>query len=249
MAASSSSTRGPGPGRRGRPGPMVDETATDLMYRPLAAAGLARSSSSITAWTLAEQLVPVEGRLADRTWTLPDLVGPVLDPAALELGHGLADVGRHRAGLRVGHQAARAEHAAELADLAHQVGGGDGHVEVQEAPVRPGPRGRRRRPRRPRPARASAAASPAAKTATRAVRPGAGRQGEGAPDDLVGLAGVDAEAHGQLDRLVEPGAGQAPSPGRPPPPARRACWRSNVRRRLDVYFLPLCTTCLLSCLG
>ena len=40
---------------------------------------------------------------------------------------------RHGAGLRVGHEATRAEHLAQAADLAHQVGGGDGGVEVGPA--------------------------------------------------------------------------------------------------------------------
>jgi hypothetical protein len=62
-----------------------------------------------------------------------DLVGAVLDPAALELGDGLADVHGDGAGLGVGHQAAGPEDPAERADLAHQVRGGDGHVEVEEA--------------------------------------------------------------------------------------------------------------------
>ena len=41
------------------------------------------------------------------------------------------------------------------------------------------------------------------------VLAGAGGQGDGAADQLVGLAGVDAEPDGQLDGLVELGRGQA----------------------------------------
>ena len=41
------------------------------------------------------------------------------------------------------------------------------------------------------------------------VLAGARGQGDGAAHHLVGLAGVDAEAHDQLDGLVELGRGQA----------------------------------------
>ena len=41
------------------------------------------------------------------------------------------------------------------------------------------------------------------------VLAGAGGQGDGAAHDLVGLAGVDAEADGELDALVELGRRQA----------------------------------------
>jgi hypothetical protein len=34
------------------------------------------------------------------------------------------------------------------------------------------------------------------------------RQGDGAPDDLVGLPGVDAQVESRLDGLVEPGVRQ-----------------------------------------
>ena len=85
--------------------------------------------------------------------------------------------------------------------------------------------------------RASAAASPAANTATRTSLPVPDGQGDGAADHLVGLAGVDAEAHGQLDGLVELGGGQAlhqvdaPRPGVEAGRGRTACVAS-------VYFLP-----------
>ncbi len=119
---------------------MVEDTATDLMYLPLAADGLTRLSSSMTARKLTSSCSPAEGGLADRDLDhAPGAgVGPVLDPAALELGDRPADVGRHRSRLRVGHQAAGAELATEPADLAHQVGRGDGHVEVHEPAVDPG---------------------------------------------------------------------------------------------------------------
>ena len=42
----------------------------------------------------------------------------------------MADVGRHGAGLRVRHEATRAEDLTETTDLAHELGGRDGGVEV-----------------------------------------------------------------------------------------------------------------------
>ena len=59
-------------------------------------------------------------------------VHPELDLAALDVGDGLPHAGRDRAGLGVGHEPARAQHPAEPAYLAHQIGGGDDRVEVQE---------------------------------------------------------------------------------------------------------------------
>ena len=56
--------------------------------------------------------------------------------------------------------------------------------------------------------RASAAASPGGEDHHPGGPPGAGREAERPPDDLVGLAGVDPEPHGELDRLVELGRGQ-----------------------------------------
>ena len=66
---------------------MVDDIATDLTYRPLAAAGLTRCSSSRTArkfemsWSRREADL-ADGHLNDATATG---IGPVLDPAALEV--------------------------------------------------------------------------------------------------------------------------------------------------------------------
>ena len=129
-------------------------------------------------------------------------VGAVLDPTALELADGLAHLGGDRAGLGVGHEAAGPEHPAELADLAHQVGRGDGDVEVEEAALHLldevvgahdvgaslAGLGGRRAGGEHRDSHGLA---------------GARGQRDRAPHDLVGLTGVDAEAHGELDGLVE----------------------------------------------
>ena len=82
-----------------------------------------------------------------------------------------ADVQRHRARLRVRHQPARAEDAAELADDAHLVGRRDRDVEVGRSPPRSAS-ARSAAPTTSAPASsASFAFSPSAKTATRTSLP------------------------------------------------------------------------------
>ena len=61
------------------------------------------------------------------------LVDAELDLAGLDLADRLGDVEGHGAGLRIRHQPARSEHAAELPELAHDVGRGDDDVEVEPA--------------------------------------------------------------------------------------------------------------------
>ena len=80
-----------------------------------------------------DELGLFEGDLADRRVDDARLVDPELDLAGLGLLDGLADVEGDRAGLGVGHEALGAQDAAELADAAHDVGGGDDDVEVDPA--------------------------------------------------------------------------------------------------------------------
>src|SRR5699024_2016432 len=80
-----------------------------------------------------DQLLLREGDLADDVVQVRRTVGAELDLAALDVGDGLGDVHGHGARLRVRHEAAGAEHAAQLADLAHQVRRGHGRVEVGPA--------------------------------------------------------------------------------------------------------------------
>ena len=80
-----------------------------------------------------QQLALVEARLADRQVDDRGAVGAVLDLAGLGLLDRLGDVHRHRADLRVGHLALRAEDAAEAADDRHHVRRRDRDVEVGEA--------------------------------------------------------------------------------------------------------------------
>ncbi len=57
----------------------------------------------------------------------------VFDPARLELLDGLADFGGDGSRLRVRHQAPRAQDRAQPSHVGHHVGSGDGDVEVEGA--------------------------------------------------------------------------------------------------------------------
>ena len=161
----------------------------------------------MTARMLATSCSAVNEALPTRMWTLPTLSVRYSTRPPLNSATALPTSVVTVPGLGVGHEAAGPEHPAERPDLAHQVRRGDGHVEVEEATVDlghqvvgtdlvgPGGAGLGGRlaggeDRHPHGA------------------PRARRQRERAADDLVRLAGVDPEADGQLDRLVELGAGQ-----------------------------------------
>src|SRR5207244_7511788 len=60
-------------------------------------------------------------------------VDPVFQLARLDVTDRLADVHGHRAGLRIRHQATRAEHPPGPADQRHEVRSGHGGVEVDVA--------------------------------------------------------------------------------------------------------------------
>ena len=129
------------------------------------------------------------------------LVDAELDLAALDVGDGLGGVHGDGAGLRVRHQAARAEHLAEPADLAHEVGGRDDGVEVEPAArhlleqvvgadvVGAGGLG-------------GLGLVTVGEDEHAGGLAGAVREVDGAAHHLVGLARVDAEAEGDLDGLV-----------------------------------------------
>jgi hypothetical protein len=133
----------------------------------------------------------------------PGLVDPVLDLAGLLLAHRRRDVHRDRAELRVRHDAARTEDAAQATNHSHHVGGRDHAVEVEPVLVLD---------------------LLGEVVAADEVRPGlaglvlllalgehehAGRlaetvgQHERATHHLLGLAGIDAQVHRHVDRLVE----------------------------------------------
>jgi dihydroorotase len=148
----------------------------------------------------------VEAGLAERHVHVAVAVGAVLDLAALELRHGASHVVGDGAGLRVRHQATGAERTTETTDERHHVGRGDGDVEVELAGLDLGGEvigaddvGTRLTRRR------SGLAGGEHGHAHILAR--ARRQGHSAADHLVGLAGVDAEADGDVHALVEPALG------------------------------------------
>ncbi len=125
-----------------------------------------------------------------------------LDLAALDVGDGLGHVGGDGAGLRVRHEATGAEHAAEATDLAHHVRGRDHGVEVGPAAghlvdelvatddVGAGLTG-------------GVGLLGVGEDQDPGGLAGAVREVDGAAHHLVGLAGVDTEAHDDVDGLVE----------------------------------------------
>src|SRR3954447_18933294 len=149
-----------------------------------------------------EQRLVVEALLADREVNVRAAVGAVLEAPGLRLLDDAADVHRHRARLRVRHQATRAEDAPEPTDDAHHVGRRDGHVEVGEALLDPlgevvgADDVRAGLLRLARLVALREDRDP--DVAARAVR-----QRERAAELLVGVADVEAEVEVNLDGLVE----------------------------------------------
>src|SRR5690606_9285558 len=148
------------------------------------------------------QLLSRERSLADDEVHVGVLVDAELDLSALDLLDGLGRVRSHGAGLRVRHQTAGSEHLSETTDLAHELRGRHGCVEVGPAAgdlldqlgatdlVGAGGDGRLS-------SRAVGEHDDAGSLA-RAVR-----KHDGAADHLVRLAGVDGELERDLDGRVE----------------------------------------------
>src|SRR5207253_7815115 len=80
-----------------------------------------------------EELPLFEALLADRDVDVRATIGAVLELARLRVADSLRHVDRHRAGLRIRHQPARAEDAAELADVCHLVRRGHRDIEIRTA--------------------------------------------------------------------------------------------------------------------
>ena len=110
---------------------MVDDTVMLRRYLPLAADGLALTMLSSNAEALSIRFCGGKEVLPTGDVDDPALVDAELDLAGLDLLDRLGDVDGDGAGLRVGHEAARPEHLAELAHDAHHVGSGDHGVEVR----------------------------------------------------------------------------------------------------------------------
>ncbi|CAB4872108.1 unannotated protein [freshwater metagenome] len=130
------------------------------------------------------------------------LIDAELNLAALDVGDGLGDVHGHRAGLRVRHQATRAQDLAEGSDLAHEVRGRHCGVEVGPAALDLLDQ--------------VVGADEIGTCSPRFIGllavgedqdpgglAGAVREVDGAADHLVGLARVDAEADRHLNSRVE----------------------------------------------
>ena len=188
----------------GMPGPIVVAKVTFFRYLPLAADGFGAHDLFESRCVVLDQLLRAERGLADHQVQVGLLVDPETDLAALDVGYRLGDVGGHRAGLRVGHQAARAEHSGDPADLGHLVRRGDRGVEIQEAPldlcdqvVAADPVGAGR-------FRLGGLVAGSEDDDAGGLA-GAVRQVDGATHHLVGLAGVNAQPERDLDRAVELG--------------------------------------------
>ena len=133
-------------------------------------------------------------------------VQAVLDLTGLGLGDGSGHIGGNGAGFGVGHQATGAQHFTQTADHAHHVGGGDDHVEIHPAAldlgdhilgadvICPGLLGQ-----------FLVVALAKHQSAHRLT--GTVGQHYRAADLLVGMAGVDAQTHMDLNGLVKLGLG------------------------------------------
>ena len=201
LGSCSSLVTGTGWCRCERPGPSCWRPRRCGRRRPSP-----RSASTRTIWSMnAEKFVSSASSenetLPIAACTLPPLSTRNSILPAFDLAHGAADVERDRAGLRVRHETARAEHAPELADLTHLVRRRDHDVEVEPAfldlrdvldadEIGAG-------------LLASRALSPTAIDEHAHRLAGAGRQHDGAADDLVGVTRIDAEPDGDFDGLVE----------------------------------------------
>ena len=153
-------------------------------------ADLAPLRSALISVSDKRGLTPFARALAERGVDVAAGVGPELALARLELGHGVRDVRRDRAALRRGHLALRAEDLTELADVLHHVGARDDDVEVHPAALDLGGElvgpdlvgaGSLRR--------VGLVPFREDDDLDRLAQPL--REGDGAADELVGLAGID----------------------------------------------------------
>src|SRR5665213_549360 len=156
-----------------------------------------------------DQRLLVEARLADTGLDDARLLGAELDGTALGVLDRGGDVVGNRADLGVGHEAPRTEHLTETADQLHHVRCGDALVEVDRAALYFFDQifctddvgtGLRRLFRLGAPGEDRHALRPAR----------AGRQRDNTTDHLIRMARIDAEVHGDLDRLIELRLGALP---------------------------------------
>ena len=177
------------------------DAAADILA--LGGGGLGLDDGADEGVVVLDQLVRAEADLADGAVDDVGLVEPVLDLAGLGLLDGLGDVRGDGAGLGGGHEALGAEQLAEAADDAHHVGRGDDRVELEpvlgldllDEVLTAGVIGAGRL--------GLLLALGLAEDQDAQGLAGAVGQHDGAADLLVGVTGVNAQLHVQLDRLVE----------------------------------------------
>src|SRR4029453_3032141 len=150
-------------------------------------------------------LVLREGALPHRHVHVAGLVHAELDLARLRLAHRAPDVEGHGAELRVRHEPARAQHLAESAHLAHEIGGGDGGVELEPAALHPLHEILGTDHVRARLARLALLLALGEHRHPHRLAD-AVRQHHRTAHHLVGMLGIDAQAQRQVHRLVELGA-------------------------------------------
>ncbi len=115
------------------PGPIVDERTTDFMYLPFAAAGFAfwtavRSASVFsTSWASGNETLPTGTWMIAVLSTRNSILPAFSSLTAFETSNVTVP------GLRVRHEAARAEHLPEPSERLHHVGRRDEGLEVEEA--------------------------------------------------------------------------------------------------------------------
>ena len=119
------------------PGPIVVEIAIALQVTALRRSRLRTLHLIENGHVVLGQVLRRERLLADDQVKVAVLVGAVLDHAALDVANDLADVIGNRAGLRVRHEAAGAEHTTQLSDGGHHVRRCNDGIEVEPPTLDP----------------------------------------------------------------------------------------------------------------
>src|SRR5438093_2489092 len=149
-----------------------------------------------------DQRLLAERRLADDGVDDGRLVHAELHAAALGVTHRFRDVEGHRPRLGVWHQTARTEHATELADLAHEVRRRHGDVEFHPAAFDPLREILCADDVRARCLRFAGLIALCERDHAHRLAGAIGEHGSAA-HHLIGVLGIDAHAHMQLDRRIE----------------------------------------------
>src|SRR5690349_8816245 len=107
----------------------ADDDALDVLA--LGAGRLGAHDGVNRGGEVLHELLLGEGELADGDVDEAGLVHTKLDASGLDLTHGAGDVHGDGASLGVGHEATRAETAAEAGDLTHDIRRGDSDIEAE----------------------------------------------------------------------------------------------------------------------